>query len=704
MKNNFSSYLRIFMLLMLSLVLNVFAESVTPLNTSSVTLLSNHVPSKAIANAAFLNNLSSDEQVSLTFVLPLRNEEKLKAQLHRIYNPHDHEHYGKYLTTQEFIEKFAPTQEDYDNLIAYAKGIGLQITGTHANRILLNVAGQTESIEAAFNLNLYQYQLPSGRKFHAPNKDPEVPTHVANIISGIVGLSNHAVWRSFNRLKEIVEERAEIFDAASPSSSPSGPGGGYAPQDLLTAYNLGGLSTKGSGQNIALFELASYQASDINTYTNYFHLPTAQLHNVLVDGGSNSGINAEVTLDIQLAIALAPSSQIYVYEGPNSSQGVLDTYNRIATDNIAKQVSTSWGLGEDEESSQFLQAENSIFMQMAAHGQTIYAASGDSGAYDDYWNGGSTALVVNDPASQPYVVGVGGTRLAVNSTTGAYTSEVVWNNGLGNGASGGGVSTIWTIPSWQQNIPTVYSTSHRNVPDISLNADPSTGYAIYHAGQWAIYGGTSCAAPLWAAFTACVNQQLAATQQSPLGFANPALYALANGSSYSTDFHDITSGNNYYYQAHPSYDNACGWGSFNGSNLFSSLTNSSPTPPPPPSCIQPILSINMAHSGNFTKGTTGTYRIDISNFGNGSTSGPVTVQVNLPSGLQYQSFSGSGWVFNSQTSTFTNNNVLAPGLGYPTLSVNVLVSSSAPCVVAPIGTVSGGGSVTNVMSNPTTIK
>ena len=144
------------------------------------------------------------------------------------------------------------------------------------------------------------------------------------------------------------------------------------------------MSANGSNQSIALFELGSYLASDINAYTSHFGLPPAKLHNVLVDGGSSSGIDPEVTLDIELALALAPESQIYVYEGPNSDQGVLDTYNRIATDNLAKQVSTSWGLGENLVNAQYLQAENAIFLQMAAHGQTIYAAAGDSGAYDDY--------------------------------------------------------------------------------------------------------------------------------------------------------------------------------------------------------------------------------------------------------------------------------------------------------------------------------
>ena len=498
--------------------------------------LSGHVPSKTIANSVFLENLEASVPVSVTFTLPLRNQEELEELVNRIHDPADDKHYGKYLSSEEFVERFAPTQEDYDAVIAYAEGLGLTVSNTHPNRTLLNVIGKTGAVEDAFNVRLHQYQLPSGRKFHAPNNDPEVSTSIASIISGIVGLDNHVAWHPYHRRKETTDKIHGTKKASQ--ASPSGPGGGYAPGDLLKAYNLTSVSANGSGQIIALFELAGYQASDINKYTTHFGLPTAKLHNVLVDGGSSSGIDPEVTLDIELALALAPASQIYVYEGPNSNQGVLDTYNRIATDNIAKQVSTSWGMGENLENTQYLQAENAIFLQMAAHGQTIYAAAGDSGAYDEYPN--SSSLIVDDPASQPYVVGVGGTRLSVNPNNGAYKSESVWNDGLGNGAGGGGVSVVWPIPSWQTNVPTAYSKVHRNVPDVSLNADPKTGYSIFYDGQWTIYGGTSCAAPLWAAFTACVNQEREASQTAALGFANPILYAIGTGSSYAHDFHDIT--------------------------------------------------------------------------------------------------------------------------------------------------------------------
>ncbi len=664
-------------------------------NTSYVRL-GGHVPSKALNNALLIENLSGTEEISVTFVLPLRNQEKLEELVSWIHDSNNKQYYGKYISSEEFIKEFAPTKEHYDKVISYAKNLGLAVTNEHSNRTILNVKGPANTIEDAFSLKLNKYETLKGRSFHAPNKNPLVPQNIASIITGVIGLDNHAEWRAFNKKKR-VSGPLHAQDAF-PHSFPSGPGGGYSPNDILKAYNLTNVPANGSGQIIALFELAGYQASDINAYTNYFGLPSAQLQNIIVDGGSSTGIDAEVTLDIELALAVAPQSQIYVYEGPNSSQGVLNTYNRIASDNIAKQVSTSWGLAEDLESLQFLQAENAIFLQMAAHGQTIYAAAGDSGAFDD---ANKSTPVVDDPASQPYVVGVGGTKLTVDPLTGAYVSETVWNEGSGNGAGGGGVSAIWPIPSWQATVSNVYSKTFRNVPDVSLDADPNTGYSIFYNGQWTIYGGTSCAAPLWAGFTALVNQKRVASQTQVLGFANPSIYAIGQNSLYPFDFHDVKSGDNLFYPAKPSYDNATGWGSFNGANLFASLTNSSPVPPP---LLAPHLSITMMHNSPFTKGGIGAYQIKVANQGNAPTSGTVSVTVDLPSGLTLRSASGSGWTINNQTLTFTRSSSLIQGSSFPTIVVYVNVSFNAPNSLTPRATVSGGGSVTSTTTNYTTTR
>jgi subtilase family serine protease len=535
--------------------------------------LPGHVPAKAIEKAVLQGRVPSSTEIRATFSLPLRNQQELEELLGRLYDPTD-PLYGDFLTPQEFADRFGPTQADDDAVAAYAQSLGFTVTGEPANRTLLNVSGPASAFEAAFNLHLYNYQAKDGRIFYAPDNNPEVPDYIAGRIRGIIGLNNAAVWHTHNRVVPAAQ--------ASPYQIGTGPGGGLAPADITTAYNLNSVTANGSGQILGLFELAGYLASDTAGYVSYFGLPSVPLQNVLVDGFSGTaGSGAdEVTLDIELQNALAPgASRIIVYEGPNTNTGVVDTYNRIATDNLAKQISTSWGLSEGQTSSTVLNAENAIFMQMAAQGQSIYAASGDSGAYDN----GKT-LSVDDPASQPYMVGVGGTQLFVNAGE-TYNSETTWNvnNTRKGGASGGGISSVWSIPSWQQGVTTAASQAMRNVPDVSLNADQYTGYAIYYKNGWYIYGGTSCASPLWAAFTARVNQQRVSGGINMLGFANPMIYQIATSPKYSTDFHDINDDStNLYYYAVTGYDNATGWGTFNGSNLFADLAPSSAAPPATP--------------------------------------------------------------------------------------------------------------------------
>lgn len=679
---------KFFLLLMITLTLNVSASPSRMTNPSYVRL-PDHVPDqKALSKAVFLQPLEADREVSLTLVLPLRNQEELEDLVQRMYDPDDVEHYGKYLSSEEFIERFAPTQEDYDKVIAYANELGLSVDNTHSNRTLLNVRGTANVVEEGFKLNLCRYRLKSGRYVFAPNENPAVPVDIAPLLQGVVGLDNWAVWKSYK--KQHHSDESVLNPHADSNVYPSGPRGGFAPNDLVIAYNLAGVSAKGAGQKIALFQLASYQISDIETYTNHFGLPAPKIRHIRVNGGSGAGIDAEVALDIELALALAPESKILVYEGPNSYQGVLNTYNRIATDNIAKQVSTSWGLTEDLSSKPFLKAENAIFLQMAAHGQTIYAASGDNGAYD---NPNKMTLAVDDPAAQPYIVGVGGTKLTVNAQTCNYEAESVWNHGLGQGGGGGGVSKVWPIPNWQKRVPTAASTTHRNVPDVALNADPSTGYAIFYNGRWEIYGGTSCAAPLWAAFTARVNQERKALNKPVLGFANPILYAIGLSEHGSTAFHDIKKGNNAFYQAVKSYDNATGWGAFNGANLFVNLTNRSQIPfQTHPTALSPHLAVQMNESSPFKKGKTGFYVIDVSNSGKGATSGEVSVKITLPSDLSYSSHDAQGWKFHRHALTFTRNDPLNAGSSYPQIKLYAKVRKSASPRFKASVTVSGGGS------------
>lgn len=443
--------------------------------------------------------------------------------------------------------------------------------------------GSANAVETAFNLHLLNYKSTEGNLFYASDTEPSVPADIANVISGVVGLDNaHAPKPNSQWIPMSSASRP------MPQIAGSGPGG-LSPQDIQNAYSSIGNPSNfpGGGETLGLFEQDGYNASDVNAYVSYFSSyehsvwnTTPPLQAVSVDGFSNYphtyGGGLEVTLDIELQIALASlAKKIIIYETPNTQQGTIDGYNRIASDNQAKEISSSWGQPEQNLSSSFRSAENHAFQQMAAQGQSIYVASGDGGAYAN----GST-LSVQDPASQPFVVSVGGTELQsiypISETTWMGTLSGVSKN---RGGSGGGISTVWSIPNYQQPVITyasLGSTTMRNVPDVALNSSYNSPYAVYYQGAWGGVFGTSCAAPLWAAYTADVNAIRVAGYQylggvkPRLGFMNPVLYKIGQGTRYEPtnpywgpDFNDIADGsNNLYYPAVTGYDLATGWGSF----------------------------------------------------------------------------------------------------------------------------------------------
>jgi len=537
---------------------------------STLKLLHGHVP-RQVAEATDQGKTNENQSLSITLALAPNNVADLNQQLMALYQPGSSS-YHQFLTPDEFRAQYGPTQTQMSQVQAFLTASGFQSINVNENGFLVHASATVAKVNAAFHTELHQYQDRTGKTFRAPAYELQIPSELA--IQSVHGL--HDLTHLSPHLKQ--------FSSSAPGTSKApqqatGPGGGFSPSDVRSAYNVP-TAADGTGQTLAVMELDGYTASDITGFEQFFNLPATPLQNVLVDGtsGSAGGGAAEVTLDIELMIALAPhATSILVYEGPNDDQGILDTYSKIANDNLAKSVSTSWGTSENSNSSSFLQSENTIFMQMAAQGQSIFAAAGDSGAYDD-----GSSLVTDDPASQPYVTGVGGTTLTTSSN-GAYQSETTWNAGSASaGGGGGGISQFWTQPTWQNGLATTAnkaSSTMRNVPDVSLNADPSTGYAIFYQGGWGTWGGTSCAAPLWAAFTALVNQQRQAVGLGTLGYANPSLYQIGKGSRYTSDFHDIADGStNLFYPAVTGYDDATGWGSFNGTNLFDDLT-ANPAPP-----------------------------------------------------------------------------------------------------------------------------
>ena len=331
----------------------------------------------------------------------------------------------------------------------------------------------------------------------------------------------------------------------------------------------------GSGTTVALFELGSYSPSDVAAYTSCFG-GAPSITDVPVDGGAGVGPgNGEAALDIEETTGLAPGARLEVYTGPNGTDGqVLDVYQRIANDDTAQVVSTSWGLCDRRAPAGFVAGENLVFEQMAAQGQTLVAASGDSGSEGCYLSSGDGSLSTTDPASQPYVTGVGGTSSELPGA-GSFASQRAWNTcwGVGfgqcakvgwGGATGGGLSALWPRPSYQRPLTPpggqCAATYCRAVPDVAANADPADGDLVFWDGDWATMGGTSAAAPLWAALVADVSTGCA----TRLGFLNPALYRLAAAPS---GFEDVTTQNNDYtglnggqYAAGSGYDLTTGLG------------------------------------------------------------------------------------------------------------------------------------------------
>ncbi len=586
----------------------------------------------ALRGAHLLGRLAPAQTLTVGLTLPLRNQSRLDTLLRRVYTRGD-ALYGKFLSPAEFDAQFAPTAADYTAVADFARSQGLAVGGAETGRTLLTVSGPVSAVETAFGVTLGRYRMRDGRTVYANALAPRLPRNIAVRVAGVAGLSNLSRMRPQGRRLLSTNQVGARASAPLPGTTAigSGPNGGLAPNDIKYAYSLDTLTAlypgtatptgtagtatttplDGTGQTVGLLELDSYDPKDIALYVNQFSLPTvltatattpSALQNVLVGGYDGKVINrsgqGEVTLDIDMVLALAPSlTTLYVYQANQvtNTNAALSIFNRMASDTgadgkpLLKVISCSWGVPELEEDPAIRAGENTAFQKMAAQGQSIFCSAGDQGAYDDYAAATPLkySLSVDNPASQPFVTGVGGTTLKYNKPVptsatvltakpGQYVSESTWNVSgptslAGPEAGGGGTSAVWAKPTYQAGLGS--SPTNRDVPDVSLNSNPDSGYDIYVTGKVETDGGTSAAAPLWAAFAALVNQQRTVNGLGSLGFANKPLYAIANGPNYASEFHDIADGStNLYYQAVPGYDDATGLGSFVGSTLLANLS------------------------------------------------------------------------------------------------------------------------------------
>ena len=594
---------------LLAIGLGMVLSSVTvfsSLAAGGTVTLKDHVPNVVKqGNAQLRAHMPGDETINLSLGLPLRNRAALSNLLEQIYDPKS-PNFHHYLSSQEFTEHFGPTEEDYNAVIAFAHKNGFKVTKTHANRMLLNISGHAADVEKTFDVKLNEYQHPTeSREFFSADREPSVPASLK--IQDVSGLENYRRPHTHFHLKPeqattTAPAKNSSAKAAAQTGAPnagSGPGGNYIGDDFRSAYAPGTTLT-GAGQTIALVQFDGYLASDIIAYETLTGRPNVPLQNILIDGFSglptsnNGGGEVEVSLDIEMVISMAPGlSKVILYEGSPFNFNPNDVLNQIAVDNSARQISSSWGWngGPDLTTDQ-------IFQQMAAQGQTYFNATGDSDAF----LGGDldNPIFIGQPSSNPFITQVGATTLTMNNGGRSYNGEAVWNWGTRFGEDGvgssGGISSFYSIPTWQTNInmtPRKGSNAKRNVPDVAMTGDDV--FVIADAGkQYPGTGGTSCAAPLWAGFTALANQQAAINGRPAIGFINPALYSIANNpANYANCFHDVTTGNNFWslspsqFSSFSGYDLCTGLGTPSGTNLINAILalNAPPvhiSPPPPP--------------------------------------------------------------------------------------------------------------------------
>jgi len=490
--------------------------------------------------------------------------------------------YRHYLTTAQFARRFGASASSVTAVRDYFDGFGLHVGGLSRGHLVLHVKGSTTDIARAFAAGVETIRRSNGVLAAQLDAKGTVPSGIAHHIAGIAGLSS-VVQPSPSTVLSHASARTAVAttcpaDGGETTTTPNA-NGGYTPFQFAQLYGLASEwanNVTGSGQTIAVYELSMYDPGDLATYLNCYGLnPT--MTPVSVDGGPTGSYDDEPTLDIEEVAAMAPGASIDIYQGPNNSNGPIDTYQQIADDDTASIVSTSWGTCESDPSGD-PSAEQPIFEQMAAQGQTVVSAAGDSGSSD--CNGiTNNNLAVDDPASQPYVTGVGG--LSVNDIS--PLSESVWNTPVKSGdpgAGGGGISSLWSRPTWQSAPGITASDTMRLVPDLSTDADPGTGFIQYFTGTgqgacqkscaagWSSVGGTSIGSPMVSSLLAVAAQGCGTAR---LGFINPALYAMA-----STGFVDVTTGSNDLYgvgaySAGVGYDEASGLGSPNGAAFFAGL-------------------------------------------------------------------------------------------------------------------------------------
>jgi kumamolisin len=472
-----------------------------------------------------------------------------------------------HLSRAQFTSRHGARLADIKKVRTFAAQNKLKVVEVSRPRRSILLSGSVAAFSSAFGVELNSYQHPTGT-CRMRSGTIQIPASLSGIVEGVFGLDDRPQAKPHFRIRKQSQNPAARAQAASASYN--------APQ-VAQAYDFPA-GTTGSGQTIGILELSGgYSSSDLATYFKNLGIAAPTVTVVSVDGATNSptgdanGPDGEVELDIEVAGAVAPSAQIAMYFTPNTDQGFLDALTTAVHDTTLKPavVSISWGGPESSWTQQALSAFNSACEDASTIGVTVLVASGDDGSSDGVTSGTPT---VDFPASSPYVLACGGTKLTLSGST--IASEQAWNElASSEGATGGGVSEVFALPSYQQSAGVPKAPNGfvgRGVPDVAGDADPESGYNVFVDGQQTVIGGTSAVAPLWAGLLARINQSLGKN----VGYLNPLLYT----SNVESSLHDITVGNNGTYSAGPGWDACTGLGTPDGAALLAALgTPAAPT-------------------------------------------------------------------------------------------------------------------------------
>jgi kumamolisin len=502
------------------------------------------------------------EVIKVTLHLRGRRQQQLDRHLAQLAKaPADAR---QHLTREEFAQQYGARPADIAAVRRFAANHDLSVVSVHPERRTVELSGTVAAMSSAFGVDLGLHQSATG-VYRGRTGSIHVPKDLAPAIVAVLGIDTRPVARPHFRLSQAAQ------DGIRPAARAPG---GFTPGQVASLYQFPSGAT-GAGQCIALIELGGgFRLDDLQRYFSGVGItspPTVVA--VPVDGTTNAPVgnlnsaDGEVVLDIEVAGAVAPGAKIAVYFAPNTDRGFADAVLAAVADqtNQPTVISISWGSAEDGWTAQGRDAMNQAFQAAAAVGISVFAAAGDNGSSDAVQD---KHAHVDFPAASSLVVGCGGT--SVRAAGGQITSETVWNDGADGGATGGGVSAITPVPSFQQSINPVSANpprAHgRGVPDVAADADPVTGYRVLGDDTSTVVGGTSAVAPLWAALIALIQQQIGRSVAPLL----PALY------SAPTAFHDITQGNNGAYSAGPGWDACTGLGSPIGTALLTALGGTAP--------------------------------------------------------------------------------------------------------------------------------